>query len=687
MRDSAAERSGGVREAAAVARPGPGDPRALEGEVVRLLHRDAERQALEALRDRLTGMPDGADKVRASETLSMGLTVKDRLEQHQQRERGLMAVIETAQDLTRIVDIDEVLRVIVRRARALLGCDVGYLSVYDPERRDFYVRATDGAFSERFCTIRVGLDTGVCGYVARHRSPYSSSDYAGDGRFNHSRFIDDAMRGENIASILGVPLLSADEVSGVLFVGDRYVRAYTAWEISILSTLGAQACVAIGNARLFEQARDALARAEETNERLSQQTANTRAAAEAHEQLTALVARGGDLSDLCEMLARRLGGRVAVCDEGGREIVAAHAERGVEAPAPEGRWIEDAAYAALGESRRTGRSVTYRKLRTVCAIVGGEGPLGGLVLHTPRPLSEVAARIFERGAMVTGVVLLLKAQRTLSLMSDAPAVLHGLVHEPRGRSERFAQQAEKYGVNIHRPMTLLLVRTGKDGCASLCRQLTDRLGTSSALFDEAGDSLIVLANTLRMEPVRAALQACLRRHRETFVGVVGDAVGHADGLPKSFERAQCCLDLLDALGRRGELFDESRLALYVPLFNRADAAAIEGFFTATLGKLYAGPATHDTRRTILAGTLLAYLDCGYNAAEAARSLSLHINTLRQRLEAIHALLADWREAGRALEIHVALRLWRLRDPQRFAALDTQAVKEREPFDKHAAPGR
>src|SRR5690606_16368542 len=281
----------------------------------------------------------------------------------------------TAQDLTRIVDIDAVLQTIVRRARTLLGCDVGYLSVYDPEHRDFYVRATDGAFSERFSQIRVSLDTGVCGYVARHRSPYSSSDYAGDVRFNHSRFIDSAMRDENIASILGVPLLSADGVSGVLFVGDRYVRAYTAWETSILSTLGAQASVAIGNARLFEQAHDALAQASATNALLSSQTANTRAAAEAHEQLTTLVARGGELADVCAMLAQRLGGRVAVCDEGGREIVAASARHGIEETDHTGRWIEDAAYAALAESRRTGRSVAYRKSRAVCAIVGGEGPL------------------------------------------------------------------------------------------------------------------------------------------------------------------------------------------------------------------------------------------------------------------------------------------------------------------------
>lgn len=638
---------------------------AIETEVVRLLHRDAGRRELEALRDHVLQLPEEVQRERALEILSMGLTIKDRLEQHQQRERGLMAVIETAQDLTRIVDIDAVLRVIVQRARTLLGCDVGYLSVYDPERRDFYVRATDGAFSERFCRIRVSLDTGVCGYVARHRSPYSSSDYSGDSRFNHSDFIDGAMRDEGIASILGVPLLSAGEVSGVLFVGDRYVRAYTAWETSILSTLGAQASVAIGNARLFEQARDALARASATNELLSRQTADTRAAAEAHEQLTALVARGGDLPDVCAMLAGRLGGRVAVCDAGGREIAAASDGHGIEEPPEEGRWIEDAAYAALTESRRTGRSVAYRKSRRVCAVVGGEGPLGGLVLHTAEPLSDVAVRIFERGAMVTGVVLLLKEQRALSLMSDAPAVLHGLVHGPGERSERFARQAEKYGVDLHRPMQLLLVRAGRDGCAHLCRMLTDRLGPSGALFDEIGDSLVVLANAARMAPAHAAVLACLRHHRGPFSGVMGEVLGDPAGLPASFEKAERCLDLLDALGRQGEIFDESRLALYAPLFSRADAAAIEGFFRAALGKLYAGPAAQEIRRTALAGTLLAYLDCGYNAAEAARSQSLHINTLRQRLEAVDALLEGWRDAGRALEVHMALRLWRLRDPHRF----------------------
>src|SRR3546814_5807017 len=130
--------------------------------------------------------------------------------------------------------------------------------IYDPQRGDFYVRATDGAFSEKFRQIRIGRDVGICGFVARNRTPYTSADYEFDERFVHTRPVDTAVIDENIKSILGVPLLAGGQVIGVLFVGDRYVRSYIAWEMSILSTLAAHASVAIGNARLFEQAQLAL---------------------------------------------------------------------------------------------------------------------------------------------------------------------------------------------------------------------------------------------------------------------------------------------------------------------------------------------------------------------------------------------------------------------------------------------
>src|SRR3546814_3809325 len=101
------------------------------------------------------------------------------------------------------------------------------------------------------------------------------------------------MTEENIQSILGVPLMANEQVIGVLFVGDRYVRAYPACEKSILSTLAAHASVAIGNARLFEQEQAHLRQASETNPLLSRQTADTRVAADAHQRLPAQEAKGG----------------------------------------------------------------------------------------------------------------------------------------------------------------------------------------------------------------------------------------------------------------------------------------------------------------------------------------------------------------------------------------------------------
>src|SRR5690606_31936205 len=278
-------------EGSGVAQPAATAP-SIEAEIVRMLHQDARRQELAGLLDQVRVLPDGPERTRLIQSVEMGVTIKERLDQHQLRERGLLAVIETAQDLTAITDLDKVLQAIVQRARKLVGCDVGYLSIYDDERSDFYVRATDGAFSERFKQIRIGLEVGVCGFVARNRRPYSSSNYGADERFIHTGFIDSAMLDENIKSILGVPLLDGEKVVGVLFVGDRYVRSYVAWEMSILSTLAAHASVAIGNARLFEQAQKALRQASTTNALLTRQTSDTRAAAEAHEQLTSLVARG-----------------------------------------------------------------------------------------------------------------------------------------------------------------------------------------------------------------------------------------------------------------------------------------------------------------------------------------------------------------------------------------------------------
>jgi DNA-binding PucR family transcriptional regulator len=72
---------------------------------------------------------------------------------------------------------------------------------------------------------------------------------------------------------------------------------------------------------------------------------------------------------------------------------------------------------------------------------------------------------------------------------------------------------------------------------------------------------------------------------------------------------------------------------------------------------------YDQRRgTELVTTLEAWFGTGGRAPEAAKILHVHPNTIAQRLERITTLLGDdWRDQRNALDIQLALRLWRLRD--------------------------
>jgi DNA-binding PucR family transcriptional regulator len=70
---------------------------------------------------------------------------------------------------------------------------------------------------------------------------------------------------------------------------------------------------------------------------------------------------------------------------------------------------------------------------------------------------------------------------------------------------------------------------------------------------------------------------------------------------------------------------------------------------------------YDERRgTDLVATLDAYFANGGNLARTGKALTVHTNTVAQRLGRITQLLGEgWQEPDRALEMHLALRLHRL----------------------------
>ncbi len=565
-----------------------------------------------------------------------------------QREKELSALYDTARDLSALRNTDQVLQAIVRRARQLIGSDIAYLSAVDRERNDFYVRATEGVFSQGFARIRVPRDVGVCGSVARLRRPFYSNNYAADAAFAHDPSIDEATRGEGVVSILGIPLEIDAHVIGVLFVGERYVRSYTPHEIAVLWSLGTFAALAIENARLLEETRRALEAARDANAALKAKADDIEDAAAAHERLTELVARGGTLDDLARLVSGILHGEAVILDERQKPL----------SGALPGGMTDDMLIRAVRDSDRTGRSVQVHArdggVALVAAAIGGSARLGTLVFKRRNGFSAAEVRTFERSAIVTGIVLLSLERLAQSAQKSSVDAISALV---RGTADPFAGGALRQSPGaptLAWPVTMIVVDLADLSYMQVAAVARTRLSARDTLFGELNGDLIVVTGSDKARDLADRLAGELREALGRSLSIVVSARLHSIAeTPSAYDAVRRCVGLLNSLGQAGRVVDERSLSMYALLFADRRGDAIGAFVAATIGRLLAHDQANDSQ---LAQTLLAYLDAGRSLRKAADRIGIHVNTMRQRLDRIARLNDAGHDPAQALETHLALRM-------------------------------
>ena len=293
-----------------------------------------------------------------------------------------------------------------------------YLSLNDETEGASYMRVTDGALTPEFRSLRLPLGTGLLGLVAQTGAPYFTEDYQADDRFVHREYIDDAVAGERIRAILGVPLVVDGRVIGALLAVHRSVRPFPSSEVSLLTSFAAHAAVALENARLF-------AELDAANRAVTEHASAVEGAAVAHDRLTDLLLHGGGVDEVALVLAEVLGGDVAVHDPAGELIAGSDGRR------------------HLAGGRRRGRRVRPLACRPtgvyVAAALAGTEHVATLVRHGRRaPLARAERRTLERGAMVTALVLLFA--RSVAETEDrlGAALLEDLLDSGRGRPRHCA---------------------------------------------------------------------------------------------------------------------------------------------------------------------------------------------------------------------------------------------------------
>jgi signal transduction histidine kinase len=192
----------------------------------------------------------------------------------------LTALGDVGRAISSTLDLQTVLQTIVLRANELAGTAGCTIWEYDETREEFRRRASDypdeadtAALQgvDRVTTIRKGV--GVTTQVFEQRQPVQVHDIAVAGAAEENpirrRLIEAGHR-----ALLGVPLLSEDQVIGVLAVTRKTPGEFEPEIVRLLTTFATQSALAIQNARLFLEIEDKSRQLEVASQHKSEFLAN-----------------------------------------------------------------------------------------------------------------------------------------------------------------------------------------------------------------------------------------------------------------------------------------------------------------------------------------------------------------------------------------------------------------------------
>jgi PAS domain S-box-containing protein len=204
----------------------------------------------------------GAQAATAIENARLSTETSNRVEE-------LYIINDLSQALAATIDIDRMIRMVRDRVPAMTGVEEFYLALYDAETEEIrfpiYVRnGVDQEIPPRH------LSDDEVSYVVRNRRPLSmGSDYFSPDELRRSLGIRNAEG--DVKSYLGVPLISGDQVLGVMAVRDsQRTRAFGVNSQGILTTIAAQLAASIQNATLFGRLRSVNAELSALNRNLEE---------------------------------------------------------------------------------------------------------------------------------------------------------------------------------------------------------------------------------------------------------------------------------------------------------------------------------------------------------------------------------------------------------------------------------
>ena len=573
-------------------------------------------------------------------------------------ERALNMLNDTVHDLSSTFALQDLLQTIVHRARSLVGANLAWLTQFDEKQSVLRTVQAEGHISPTTWDMKADVGYGAVSLIASSRSFFDTQDYLADQRFLHIESLDRAFKIENIVSLAGFPILSKDNLEGVLFIADRYRRKLTGREISVLGSFALHAGVAIHNARAFTMLSEALAEAERNRAALIEHIHRVDVSAAAHDEMTSLLAKGVEWPLFVQRMADQIDSAIILFDESfapQARFAGAGYHGQLAADLSDGKIDLSLLISAISKSRHSGRSVVVRndggEECRVIALHGGAARGESLVVCHVGELDPIDVRNLERSTVALSIAKLWSEKReTEQLIASSTLLRHFVLVNPPDAST-ISTIRDRLKINTEQPVTLALISIYGLDRAQQTTMIRTSAATRNLLVDLVKDTYLAAGPD---KSIRAFIQTLLRRREGWEIGgVVSDPFADLTQAAVHYMEIEQALRVLLRMNRLNRFVEYSQVNLFARLFGGGDVARIEKYLAHVLSPI---DKRDPRQKTHLKATLLCYFDCQHNIVRTADFLGVHVNTVRQRLDTLREITGGWDDAISALELHVALRV-------------------------------
>jgi len=569
---------------------------------------------------------------------------------------SLTAAVNADHDLRALLDL------VAATTRDLLGLDMCGVMIPATDGRSLDIVGSSGLtedYVERVNTdhrIRIEEDANTGAPASR---AFLSGEPCGASDFHHESFRwTEAAIEQGYRSVLAVPLTTTAGVLGTLNSYRSIAHEFDTDEIEQMKLLAEHAAIAVTSYRSRQDLR--------AQHRLIVRSE------EVHDNLLDVSVRSGGVLGIATALHDLLGCDVVIRDTHGETLAAAQSEPARPASPDRPTTLATRPIGTRGLVHDDGQNVI------VNVILDGSVVATVWLLDMSERLDALGARAAEHASVVLSLEMLRQRTAAEAEQGVRGELLGDLLAGADPTSPQIRERANLLGHDLAQPHRLLVAAACGTPVAASRHASGAVVRDNERAIQRAAAAAVRLSSHARPRPLIAAvrdlvvalwptefdgppaeetLRRAIRGYAASSALLVTSDID--ESVHETYPAAVGALRLAIAGGSTGGTVALEDLGAAGLLLRYADPAQLRRYAERTLGSVARYDADHGAD---LVRTLRTYLDCNLDRAATAERLTLHANTVSQRLRRIESLSGlDLRSPRHALEARTALLLMEISD--------------------------